>query len=424
MYPTEMTSKPSAQITLAALLLGWTGFAFAQPIIYESYRTDIFYYPWHSHNDPTGDGPIACYSNHAFKSLPDMPTTAQYLAMFSDKFVEHKGKVFTVKNAQGEGGFPNYTEGENGLYEVSGSGIVGPYNACVQYHLLYEDNNIGQIVASSRFDPIEIIGVDSASNRIYGYYQDSASPGGWERKRTAWGYALDGSLVAEPVEDGEAAPIAGVALDDTMFSLWGDFNNFNFSNKSKLKCAGRPAIIGDWSGNRAGSRGNYCPGKGNNQLKKYTWHGSGGSTADELSWEPASKIARLGPKSNIYGVSSNGNLLVLWNDSGNVRSAPLYDQAPLENVRAVGGLDDGYARGIFASNDQDRVYNVYWRSGWKSKEIPIDYYGEHAISIFFGNHGGKTYLLYVWDQFAYLYRLNFVGGTDRYEAELLQSLFD
>eukprot|EP00579_Thalassiosira_antarctica_P032235 CAMPEP_0202002852 /NCGR_PEP_ID=MMETSP0905-20130828/8599_1 /ASSEMBLY_ACC=CAM_ASM_000554 /TAXON_ID=420261 /ORGANISM="Thalassiosira antarctica, Strain CCMP982" /LENGTH=243 /DNA_ID=CAMNT_0048559885 /DNA_START=114 /DNA_END=841 /DNA_ORIENTATION=+ len=243
-----------------------------------------------------------------------MPTTAQYLAMFSDKFIEHNGKVFTVKNAQGEGGFPNYTEGENGLYEVSVSGW--PYEACVQYHLIYEDDNIGQIVASSLFDPIEIIGVDSATNRIYGYHQVSAPSGGWERKRTAWGYALDGSLVAEPVETGEAAPIAGVARDGTMFSLWGDFNNFNYSDKSKLKCAGRPAIIGDWSGFFAGSRGNYCPGEGNNQLRKYTWHDSGGSTADELNWVPASKIARLGPKSNIYGVSSNGNLIQLWDEKG------------------------------------------------------------------------------------------------------------
>ena len=35
------------------------------------------------------------------------------------------------------------------------------------------------------FDPIQIIGVDQATNKIYGYYQDL--DGMWTRKPTMWG---------------------------------------------------------------------------------------------------------------------------------------------------------------------------------------------------------------------------------------------
>ena len=68
----------------------------------------------------------------------------------------------------------------------------------------------------------------------------------------------------------------------------------------------------------------------------------------------------------------------------------------LEQVRAVGGLDYGYARGVFVSDYyQDRVHNVYWDGDWKVKEIDISYNdGAFRHSIFFGSNGGKSYLLH------------------------------
>ena len=91
--------------------------------------------------DPTStnDDKLACYTD-ALLSRQDMPSTVQYLAMFSDKFVEiddgtYFTRAFTVKNAQNTGGFPfdsrypdTYDWNKNGLYEVVSS-YVG--SACV-----------------------------------------------------------------------------------------------------------------------------------------------------------------------------------------------------------------------------------------------------------------------------------------------------
>ena len=131
----------STRFSLAVLLLGCSPNhdAFAQPIIYDGYRTEIFANVWMPEyfcGDPTStnDDKSACYTN-ALLSRQGMPSTVQYLAMFSDKFVEINGRFFTVKNAQNTGGFPfdskypnTYDWNKNGLYEVVSS-YVG--SACV-----------------------------------------------------------------------------------------------------------------------------------------------------------------------------------------------------------------------------------------------------------------------------------------------------
>ena len=202
-------------LTFTSLLLGCIGHAVAQPIIYEGYHTGVFADP------EMPDTDIFCYAG-ALAPRPGIANTPQYLAMFSDKFVENDGRVFTVKNANNDGGFPSrYNWYPNGLYEVS----EGRF--CVHYKLVYPGENIGQIVGpGAQFDPIVIIGVDQVTYKIYGYYQDS---GAWKRQRTKWGYALDGSLVAEPGEDGEMGSISGISRyddhpskDGSMFNLYRD----------------------------------------------------------------------------------------------------------------------------------------------------------------------------------------------------------
>lgn len=101
------------------------------------------------------------------------------------------------------------------------------------------------------------------------------------------------------------------------------------------------------------------------------------------------------------------------------------------------------------ANGDNRVYNVYWEGDWKAKEIGIDYMDANAKLngplndwvpsnqyVYFGTHNGKTYVLYgaqyacmdIWcfgpvDQSPFtmhqLYRLDFVGGSDRYDAIML-----
>jgi len=340
------------------------------------------------------------------------------------------------------GGFPLALEDdgfENGLYEVVDTDSRG---GCVRFRLIYKHDNIGQIIGNSgRFLPIEIIGVDQNDNRIWGYFQDDTT-GEWDRKRTKWGRALDGSLAGQV--DGN---IIGISMSDQMFSLWGDFSNFNYSTKSGFKCSSRPASIGDWSwGN---SRGVYCPDIDDHQLRKYTWHGAnnGGPTRLAVNWVRVSKLSRLGPESSIYGISTKGSLFTLWNDDGTMRSARIYNKAPITNVRAVGGLSDAYARGVFVSNGENRVYNVYWDGDWKAKEIALDYMDvewkkiwlndwiSQSQYVYFGSRDGTTYVLYgaqymctdIWcfgpegpiDEH-HLYRLDFVGDTDRYAATLLR----
>jgi len=391
-----------------------------------------------------------CY-NEVFAGTSGTRTTAQYLAMFTDKFVEHNGRVFAVKNDGGTGGYEYgyntwpYDEEPNGLYEVHDDGHG---SSCITFQLLFENDNIGQIIASSQFDSYElIIGVDQVTNRIWGYYEQG---GVWLRKRTVWGYAIDGSLTVDPTN--HHLP-SGLSLNGRLFNIWGEFpGNFNYAKHDGVHCSSKPAIIDDWSGFWAGSRGVYCPGEGDNKLWKYTWHSAtnGGQQVDKLGWKSASKIARLGPKSNIFGISPHGELVMLWDEKGvAVHCASIGGLPSTQGVQAVGGLDDGYARGVFVSSSgsgfEERVYNVFWDGGWKQAEIDIDY-GDGtswATSAYFGNHEGKTYLLYItqqycqWvdgaiphcdfgmeDPFYYgldLYRLDFIGGSERYKAELLAS---
>ena len=93
------------------------------------------------------------------------------------------------------------------------------------------------------------------------------------------------------------------------------------------------------------------------------------------------------------------------------------------------------------------MYNVYWDRGWNKTEIDIGYdvkkLGDQSLhfmngdegepTLFFGNRDGMTYLFYGWSwpllhmcddcRWAdhYLFRLNFVGGNTRYEAEIFNS---
>ena len=406
-------------------------------------------------------------------SVEGGPTTAQMLSMFSERFIEHNGRVFTVKSNDGtfSNGFP-YWEPEclfqdckypyynfhkienihgwdinglkqdipNGLYEV-----IYKVGSTVTFRLLFQDEFIGQIVATSKFNPIEIIGVDIMTNKIYGYYPNPNSESGlpWGRKDTGWGTASDGSMTTQVVETGKPADVSGVSKDGELFHLWGwSASDFNYALDG-VKCARwshwgnvpyiRPAMIADLSGFHASSRGVYCPGKDDYQLRKWTWHSSG-SVVSELNWEPAQIITRLSDKSNIYGISRNGNLLTLWNDGGTIRSVPILPSILKHTILSIGGLDDGYARGVFVVDSARRVFNFYWDGTWKAKEIPVKYYPVSDVAIhdhprgFFGNHNGKVYLLYgrkFYDLIKpgteyTLYRLDFVGGIDRYKAVRIQ----
>eukprot|EP00956_Cyclotella_meneghiniana_P034064 scaffold101316_cov56-Cyclotella_meneghiniana.AAC.4 len=268
---------------------------------------------------------------------------------------------------------------------------------------------------------MQIIGVDQVTNKIYGFTpkNDYAY---WERKQTVWGDAKSGSLSST---DGE---VIGLSSNDRLFNLWGDFN---YAKHNEVKCSGAPSSIDEWSGFLADYRGMYCPGAGNNQLWKATWHSSGWSKG-ELAWAPASRITRF--KSGIWGITTDGKLLILWNDAGTIRSAPM-DLPSIHGVRAVGGLEDKYVwnSGVFLTNEDDAVYNMWWDGKWKEKEIFIDnrFTGDGKISVFFGSHNGEVYMLYGWYDYdspydadyshcalteVYTYRMVYVGGTERYQA--------
>jgi hypothetical protein len=384
----------------------------SSPLNFDGYFRDILFPEY------TSAGNV-CY-NQILETVSGGPTTAQLLVMFSDQFVEHKGKVYAAP----EEGYSEHVA-TRGLYEV-----IDQIETCVKFELLYADDDIGQIVASSQFDPIQIIGISGTT--IYGYYPDSSN-GVWLRKRTGWGDAQDGSLVVGPVLNGEVAYIAGLSANNRLFNLWGSYDNFNYARHDDIGCvgdwgsAGRPAIIDDWAGFWAGERGIYCRKAGSNQLMKWTWHESGSITT-ELIWEPAARIGRLAPSSNIYGVSTNGNLLVLWDQQDvAVHSVPL-ELPELTQVHSVGGVDNAYAMGIFASNHEDRVFNVYWEDVWKTKEMPINFERSGNTLVLFGNHDDKTYVLYGSDPMScaapgyfFLKRFDFVGGADRHEVVGIQS---
>ena len=107
-----------------------------------------------------------------------------------------------------------------------------------------------------------------------------------------------------------------------------------------------------------------------------------------------------------------------------VHSVPLDLGGDLTGIEAIGGVDNGYARGIFAINDNDRIHNVYWDGSWTAKEVPLDYAPpDTSVSAWFGNFNDQTYILYGHQPYAscgscdasyYLYRLDFVGGENRH----------
>lgn len=219
-----------------------------------------------------------------------------------------------------------------------------------------------------------------------------------------------------------------------MFNLWGDFNNFNYAKQDEIKCSSAPAGIDEWSGRLADYRGLYCPDFSSKQLWKSTWN-SNGTTRSKLNWAAASRITRF--ESGIWGITTDGKLLILWNDAGTIRSAPL-ELPNINGVRAVGGLEDKFVwdAGVLLTNKNDVVYNVYWSGSWKEREIFIDkrFTGNGKISVFFGSHNGEMYMLYGWFDNSikkkcdyslhevYLYHMKFVGGADRYQAIRIQGV--
>jgi len=256
-----------------------------------------------------------------------------------------------------------------------------------------------------------------------------------------WGDATDGSLVTEPVEYGEPAPIAGLSTNGRLFNLWGDVNNFNYAKHDDVQCEARPAIIDDWTGFYSGSRGFYCPGVNDNQLWKYTWDSDGGETA-KLGWTPAERIGRMYFGSNIYGVSTSGELLVLWDQKNVAVHSARLDLPSLGKVQSVGGSHNNVfacsqRKWIFSLYHPSKLFNVYWDVDWKAKEIILSEYFRKA-SCFFGSIHGETYLLYgraaqPGSQHPYypwyghnsgkftLYRIDSVNNPDRFSAVPIQS---
>ena len=254
---------------------------FFQPLNYDSYDVKILNPIWHASNK-------VCYSSVFFPES-DGPTTAQYLAMFDKHFVEHCGTVYAAPPA----GYPNFPYGR-GLFVVTDSDSGGRDYACVKFDLVYHDNDIGQIVASKQFDPIEIISVSGTS--IYGYY---IHEGIYKRVQTKWGDAQDWTLTSH-LDDGGL--VSGVSAGGHLFTLWGKFDpyssnpddqNFNYARYADdgIQCASAPAIIDDWTGFWSGSRGVYCPIVEDGRLWKSTWNPPPtGRTSEKLSWEPAKKV--------------------------------------------------------------------------------------------------------------------------------------
>jgi len=173
--------------------------------------------------------------------------------------------------------------------------------------------------------------------------------------------------------------------------------------------------------------GIYCPAD-DNQLWKNTWRG--GWAKEKLIWASASTITRF--DNGICGITTgDGKLLILWNDSGTIRSAPLH-LPNIYGVRALGGLEDTsvWGSGVLLTNGNDEVYTVWWDGEWKEKEITIDkrFEGDGQLSVLFGSHNGEMYMLYGWYDNdvrwvcrcnlheVYMYHMKFVGGENRYEA--------
>ena len=405
-----------------------------------------------------------CYQQLLLPELDgDGPTPAQYLVMFDKHFVEHCGTVYAAPPSN----YHNYFLYNRGLFVVTDTDSGPSDDVCVKFDLVYHDENIGQIVASKQFDPIEIISVSGTT--IYGYY---IHEGVYKRVSTKWGDAKDWTLTSH-LDDGGL--VSGVAASGHLFTLWGKFDpdssnpadqNFNYARYADdgIKCASTPAIIDDWTGFWSGSRGVYCPIVEDGRLWKSTWNPPPtGRTREKLSWEPAKKvsgftfgfshsvlfintskhlarfpllvqIARLGPKTNIFGISSNDELLTLWDDTSGydpgVRSIaidPYGDGTGLTQlvgIKALAGLDDEWGHGIFVVNRYDKVYNVWWDGEWKAKEI------DSVDSVQFGTYNKKVYMLRGIEHPSWckpmieytINRLDYVGEVDRYEKHSMRGV--
>lgn len=292
----------TASITALYCSFSYAGYAIAQPISSGSL-------PWYwMYGDDTWDGgmfglprPVSeegdstyCFTD--FPYITDGPTAAQMLAIFSSNVIEDgNGRVFAVNSdvifedteAGYSGGFPEiaYMKERKGLYEVIDKGD----GQCVQYRLLMEVDDIGQIVYAGNWAnvrPIEIVAV-VGNGEIWGFYQDSS--GNWNKKQTAWGDARAGTLAEMTNRDGSNT-IIGLSKDGRRFSLYGDFENFNYARSADY-CSSQPAGLGDWSGKWSQFRGEYCPAADDQQLIKRTWHGSPrGPETSNLMWEPGMSL--------------------------------------------------------------------------------------------------------------------------------------
>jgi len=348
--------------------------------------------------------------NEVLSTIPGGPTTAQLIAMFSSDVVEGSdGRVFALNSGASGSGFPAVAEVSEakGLYE-----IIDQEGSCVVYDMLVEDDSDGieQIVYGGNWvERFQVIGVDS-NHKIWAFYEDDL--GHWTKKKTVWGDARPGTLTEVTTNSGGSS-IAGVSKGGHYFHLWGDFDNFNYSRQSDISCSSKPAGIGDWSGKWAQFRGNYCPMTGDNRLHKYTWRGGGGTTKDDLMWESASFVTRVSESSNIYGISSKGNLLTLAkngdiNKGGAILVVPMHPTL-LRNksIDALGGIGDNEEEGIYVTA-QGKLYNVYWEGAcdaltynWEAEEVTGLWDKLHDIptcnapkDMVFGNHDGETFFLF------------------------------
>lgn len=204
MWASNMTMSPSLFVLTCKRRL-----PLFQPLNNANYVKDIFaHYTKHGSNK-------FCYNDVLSSNIQNLlegPTTAQLLVMFRENYVEHKCKVYaSLSSAWSECDVPEQNDLKEGLYEV----IDDPDNACVTYHLLYEEDHLGQIVATSMFDPIEIVGVKNSPyfeyGMVFGYYPNGGAM--WSRKQTVIGDATDGSLSVEPGLSTQAGRVTGISND-------------------------------------------------------------------------------------------------------------------------------------------------------------------------------------------------------------------
>lgn len=389
---------------------------------------------------------LACYNNGVLSTVPGGPTTAQMLVMFADgQFIQSdQGNVFMAYTGSDICGFPK-AEYSNfplplakGLYQV-----IDDVESCVEFRLIYETSSIGQIVPVARKNlaPIEVIGVDKQTNKIYGYYPDEGSPGGlWQRKSTLWGDAIDGTLAWGP--EGE---IGGVSTNGKLFNLWGEFeSNFNYAKHDNINCSTLPfsAANIEWLSPYSNFRGLYCI-DDDGIFTKYTWNSdsNGGPTSSTLDWTPAKRIMRLTESSNIYGISSSGGVVTLAGCDGcggeDILSRLIHVQP--HSVREVAGIDSEphFFSLKRVSGACDVLSYVYRGSecfaSWDVKEMSTrDLFNIGGCSKgTLGSYDGHAYLLHKTSithksnppmirNVDVLYRLDVIGGVDMFHAIEIQ----